>query len=110
MLHHLLLDWMPGGECGIENAFYADEIPSSHKADGQKATVHRAPGSFPVCIPLNHRDGARTAIAFRATLLRARESVSAEIFQQCRVGRNIRNANGSAIQNKFKRTGHKLDL
>ena len=108
MLDHLLLHGMLLG--GTANAFDGDNFASGDDADWHVATVDGAISGFAIRTALDEGDGTRAAIAFRTTFFRAGEAGVAEIIEQGGVGRNVRDANGSAIQGKFKRTGHKLKL
>ena len=95
---------------GTANTLYTHDLTTREQTDWHETTVHRTIRGLAIGISLHNRNGARAAIAFRAAFLRAGETGAAKIFEQGRVGGDVGDANGSAIQSKFKRTGHKLNL
>ena len=91
---------------GAAHALDADDFAAREQADGHEATVHGAIRGLAVGVALDDGDGARAAIAFRATFLRAGQAAAAQKFQQRRVRRNRFDANRLAVQGEFKCTGH----
>ena len=108
MFDHLLLHGML--ICGTTDSLHRHDFAPGDEADRHDATIHCTISRLAIRAAFDDDHGARAAIAFRTTFFRAGEAGVAEIIEQGGVGRNVRDANGSAIQSKFKRTGHKLNL
>ena len=100
IVHHRLLHRM---QFPVRDALDRDDLAAGHQHERQETTVDRPISAFAARIKIDNCNRARPAIPFRATFLRASQSVRAQPIEQRCVRRNRIESNRSAVQPKLDR-------